>query len=251
MKAKTLLLTVALLGLLIGLTYAAGPAQRPNRGPGRGATLAPLTEVEIVHIVYLREEEKMARDVYRALADAWDCPIFANISASEQRHMEAMGRLIARHGLTDPAADDTAGVFTNPDVQAMYTDFVTQGKVSLSDALNVGKQIEAQDIADLTAALTDTTAADVTRVFENLLRGSNNHLSAFNRALEAGCTTPCDGQGGRGLGLGAGRRFGAGHGGQGLAGQGRGRRGRGHGAGQGNGQRNRQRQRDGSCAATI
>lgn len=251
MKAKTLLLTVALFGLLIGLTYAAGPAQRPNRGLGSGTALVPLTEVEIAHIVYMREEEKMARDVYLALADAWDCPIFTNISASEQRHMDAVGRLIARHGLTDLVADDTPGVLTNPDLQALYADFVTLGTVSLSDALNAGRQIEEKDIEDLAAALSEATAADVTRVLENLLRGSSNHLSAFNRAIETGCTTACDGQGRGGMGIGAGRRFGAGNGGQGLAGQGRGRRGRGNGGGQGNGQRNRQRQRDGSCAATI
>ena len=250
MKAKRLLLTVALIGTLIGLTYAAGPAQRPNRGPGSGTALAPLTEVEIAHITYMREEEKMARDVYLALAQMWECPIFANISVSEQRHMDAVGRLITRHGLTDPVTDDTPGAFTDPDLQAMYSDFVTLGAVSLSDALNAGKQIEEQDIADLTAALSEVTAADVTRVFENLLRGSNNHLSAFSRAIETGCTTTCDGQGSCSLVLGAGRGFRGGNGPQGLAGQGRGRRGRGHGAGQGNGQQTRQRKRDGSCIAT-
>jgi hypothetical protein len=247
MKAKTLLLTAAIFGLLIGLTYAAGPAQRPNRGSGSGMTLTPLTEDEITHIVYMREEEKLARDVYLAMAGEWDCPVFANISASEQRHMDAVKSLIIRHGLTDPVTDDTPGAFTDPDLQAMYDDFVAMGKLSLPDALEAGVLIEKQDIDDLTAALDDATAPDVTRVFENLLRGSNNHLAAFNQAIETGCTAACDGQGCCGMGIGAGGRCGDGNGYQGLAGQGRGRRGKGNG----NGQRDRQRKRDGSCAVTI
>ncbi len=247
MKAKTLLSTAALFTVLVGLTYAAGPVQRPSRG----TALAPLTETEIEHIIYMREEEKVARDVYLALAEMWDCPVFANISVSEQRHMDAVGRLITRHGLTDPVTDDTPGAFTDQVLGAMYTEFVNLGARSLEDALEAGRQIEEQDIADLTAALSETDAADVTRVFENLLRGSNNHLAAFNRAIESGCTGICDGQGGRGMGLGAGRGFGAGDCPQGLAGQGRGRRGRGNGGGQGNGQQTRQRRRDGSCLATL
>jgi hypothetical protein len=250
MKARTPLLTVALLGLLVGLSYAAGPAQRSNRGPGSGAALVPLTQTEIDHILYLREEEKMARDVYLALADMWDCPIFTNISASEQRHMDAIERLIVRHGLTDPVTDDTPGALANPELQVMYSDLVSLGAVSLLDALNAGKAIEEQDIADLTVALSEVTAADVTRVFENLLRGSNNHLAAFDRAIEIGCTATGDRQTCCGMAIGAGNCFRDGNGPQGLASQGRARRGKGSDSGRGDGQQSRQRKRNGSCAPT-
>jgi hypothetical protein len=222
MKAKELLLTVTLIGTLVGLTYAAGPVQRPDRGPGNGTALTPLTDVEIEHVIYMREEEKMARDVYLAMAELYDCPIFVNIGASEQRHMDALGRLITRHGLTDSVTDDTPGVFTNLDLQALYLQCVSDGGASLEAALKVGKLIEELDISDLKAALSQTVAVDVTRVFANLLRGSSNHLAAFNRAIESGCTSVCDGQG-------------------------RGRNGKGNGGGQGNGQSSRQRMRDASC----
>lgn len=247
MKAKTLLLTVTLFATLVGLTYAAGPAQRPARRPGRGLTLAPLSEAEIAHITYIREEEKLARDVYLALAEMWDCPVFANISVAEQRHMDAIGRLIARYGLADPITDDSPGAFVDPDLQAMYSQFTGLGAVSLPDALDAGRQIEEQDIADLTVALAETTAADVTRVFENLLRGSDNHLAAFTRAKETGCLPNCCGPERCGPAFRAGRGSGPGNCPRGLRGQGRGGRGRGNGQGQGI----RLRRRDASCAATL
>ncbi|MBN1359755.1 MAG: DUF2202 domain-containing protein [Sedimentisphaerales bacterium] len=232
MKAKALLTAAALFTTLVGLTYAAGPAQR-----GGGTALAPLSAEEIKHITYMREEEKVARDVYLTMAELWDCPVFANVSVSEQRHMDAVGRLIAKHGLTDPVVDDTPGVFTNAALGAMYSDFTEIGTASLEGALEAGRQIEVKDIEDLTAALAETTAPDVTRVFENLLNGSNNHLAAFTRAIETGCTPICDGTGRCGLGLGAGNGAGRGNGPQGLAGMGRGMRlGRRNGNGFGQGQ---------------
>ena len=55
-------------------------------------------------MLFMREEEKLARDVYLTLYDAWRLAPFANISVSEQKHMNAMLLLLRKYGLPDPAA---------------------------------------------------------------------------------------------------------------------------------------------------
>jgi DNA repair photolyase len=47
----------------------------------------------------------------------------------------------------------------------------------------VGALIEDLDIADLERLLSETTDADAIRVYENLLRGSENHMRAFINQL--------------------------------------------------------------------
>jgi hypothetical protein len=133
----------------------------------------------------MREEEKLARDVYLTMYELWDAEIFANISESEQRHMDAIKSLITRYGLVDAVIDDAVGIFTNQDFEILYDKLIADGSVSLEEALKVGVRIEELDIADLELALQETSMRAVRRVFQNLLNGSYNHLSAFQRNIEA------------------------------------------------------------------
>ena len=142
---------------------------------------------EQTHLEFMCEEEKLARDVYLVMYDLWGANIFANISESEQRHMDPIQRLITRYGLTDPVADDVIGTFTDPDLQELYDDLIEAGEVSLEEALKVGVAIEELDIADLEQALKETDKRNIERVFQNLLNGSNNHLDAFNACLDGDC----------------------------------------------------------------
>jgi hypothetical protein len=161
------------------------------KGPGagkNGQTPGALTDPEIGHIIHIREEEKLARDVYLMLYQVYEAPIFANISESEQRHMDAMKRLIDNYGLDDPVKDDTIGMFANEYFTQLYTDLVAKGNGSYCAALQVGIAIEELDIEDIKIVLAEVTAKDVRRVFNNLLSGSYNHLSAFmNQHAAAGC----------------------------------------------------------------
>jgi hypothetical protein len=138
-----------------------------------------LTAAEKDWLTYMREEEKLARDVYLFLYDKWQLPIFANISKSEQTHMDAIKTLLLRYGIPDPAEGNLRGVFTNPDLQNLYDDLVAQGSVSPAEALKVGEFIEETDIADLNAATASTSRKDIKTVYGNLLQGSLNHLKAF------------------------------------------------------------------------
>ena len=145
---------------------------------------AALTPAEATGVLFFKQEEKLARDVYQALATQWGHPTFANIAASEQQHMTAVDGLIRRFGLTDTTPAQP-GQFSIPELQALYADLLLQGSQSLADALAVGVLIEETDIADLDALLAVTRDRTVRQVMSNLRRGSYNHLAAFSRALEA------------------------------------------------------------------
>jgi len=131
----------------------------------------------------MREEEKLARDVYLFLYDKWHSRIFKNISVSEQTHMDAIKTLLDRYGIPDPAANKGPGEFTNSQLQALYDELIQDGSGSLVDALEVGVFIEETDIEDLNAGIASSTHKDIITVFSNLLSGSLNHLSAFNSNL--------------------------------------------------------------------
>jgi hypothetical protein len=161
-------------------TYAQG-----NEAGGL-TNLPPASELnaeEAAALAYMREEEKLAHDVYVTLFAQWGLPVFQNISQSEQTHTDAVKALLDRYELTDPASS-SVGVFSNPDLQALYNDLVTRGSQSLADALKVGAAIEEIDILDLDARQAQTDNADIQQVFANLRSGSENHLRAFATTLQ-------------------------------------------------------------------
>jgi len=118
------------------------------------------------------------------LYETWELATFQNIANSEQAHTESVKALLDRYGLQDPASSQV-GVFTNPDLQALYNTLVARGSQSLAEALKVGAAIEEIDILDLEERLAQTDNADIQQVFNNLLRGSRNHLRAFTSALQS------------------------------------------------------------------
>ncbi len=142
-----------------------------------------LSAAEEDGILLMREEEKLARDVYLTLYDTWKINTFKNIAGSEQQHMDAMGVIIDRYGLTDPITVDYIGVFTDAHLQQLYDDLVAKGTTSAADAIEVGIMIEELDIKDLEDLLGSSLPSDVKDTYERLLRGSERHLVAFNRQV--------------------------------------------------------------------
>ena len=147
------------------------------------AQAAELSTTEAEGLQFMREEEKLARDVYQALYDKWGAQVFANIAESEQTHMDAVLTLLERYNLTDPSQADY-GTFTNPNLQTLYNNLILQGNESVEAAYEVGALIEDLDINDLQNFIESTEHDDIILVYENLERGSRNHLRAFNRQLE-------------------------------------------------------------------
>ena len=142
-----------------------------------------LSNAEKDALIQMREEEKLARDVYKTLHDKWDLQIFENISRSEQRHMDMVKLLLDKYELPDPVKNDTVGQFTSSEMQKLYNDLVAQGSKSKVDALKVGATIEDLDIYDLDNLLKIVDNEDIKVVFENLRTGSTHHMNAFTNWL--------------------------------------------------------------------
>ncbi len=142
-----------------------------------------LTDDENYWLTYMREEEKVARDVYLSLNEKWNIRIFKNIAASEQTHMDAIKRLLGTYSIPDPATGKGIGEFTNQDLQKLYDELIQQGSISKADALRVGVIIEETDIDDLTEGIAATRHNDIKTVYSNLLLGSLNHLDGFESNL--------------------------------------------------------------------
>ncbi len=150
-------------------------------GGGVQLTAIPTSDLsaeEAAALLYMREEEKLARDVYNQMYALWGQPTFQNIAASEQTHTDEIKLLLDRYALADPALDP--GVFTDANLQALYNQLIAQGSVSLEEAMKVGVLVEETDIADLQARLAQTDNADIQLVYNNLMNASYNHLAAFN-----------------------------------------------------------------------
>ncbi len=188
---KRQIILTTLVALLMATALWAYPSnngtqdRRPS--PGYMATIMPkqeLDQAESSGLIKMREEEKLARDVYRTLYEKWGLIIFKNISESEQRHMDAIKALLDKYGLEDPVTSDEIGDFSSQDIKNIYEQLVSQGMQSIEDALKVGAMIEDLDIADLEELISNTDNNDIKTVYENLKRGSENHIRAFTSWLE-------------------------------------------------------------------
>lgn len=159
------------------------------QGCGGGDTLPStqtLSAEEIAGLKFMREEEKLAHDVYVYLYGLWPAETtFTNIAASETSHTEAILALLVKYGIPDPAAGNAAGVFTDPALQTLYDTLVVQGAADNIEALKVGALIEETDIRDINEKKAVTDNPDILTVYDSLLCGSRNHLRAFDARLDA------------------------------------------------------------------
>jgi hypothetical protein len=171
----------AILGMLLASQLV---GQMAGPGGGGGNRVPALSNAERDRLLLMREEEKMAGDVYRYLADKWKLRVFSNIAESEDRHFESVGRLLDRYKLTDPTIGLGAGVYRSTAITALFQQLIAKGNVSAQDALEVGVMIEKVDIQDLVDGLLETKQADIKRVYTNLLNASIQHLDSFETTLE-------------------------------------------------------------------
>lgn len=185
MNIKRLFLTASMVALLSALSLQAGWSQQDFNGQDASTASAALSSEEAEHLIFMREEEKVARDLYLALYEQWKAPVFSSLSNSEQKHMDILSMRVAAHDLVDPVVDDTVGSFTNAVLANVYTDLVAKGLLSLRDALYVGALIEEVDILDLQKAIAVSTHPDLIQAYEDLMRDSRNHLRAFIRQIES------------------------------------------------------------------
>jgi len=166
---------------MAGVALAA--SETTPAGPVASTSTASLSAHVARHLVTLREEEKLARDVYTVFYAKWGAEAFSKIATAEARHMAAVKALLDEYGIEDPVGSNPPGVFTNEKIQAAYNDAVAKGMTSLNDAYKVGIAIEKADIALLRDLMGDTPRRDIKLVLQNLLSGSLNHLAVYSRLL--------------------------------------------------------------------
>jgi len=140
-----------------------------------------LSDKEKEGLIFMREEEKLARDVYLHFYDKYGMRIFSNIAKAESIHMAALKMLLDKYDLEDPIVNDELGVFENEKLSELYGQLTQAGDVSLVEALKIGLTIEDLDIYDLMEYSHEVESGDIIMVYDNLTKGSRNHLRAFNR----------------------------------------------------------------------
>ncbi|MCE3272672.1 MAG: hypothetical protein K0S57_3069 [Ramlibacter sp.] len=180
--------------LRYSLAVVAGAAAAALAACGGGdsaelASTATLDDAETAALRYMREEEKLAHDVYAVLYVPWGLQIFSNIAASETQHTEAILQLLLKYGVDDPAAGRAVGEFEDASIKALFDQLVAAGRVNEVEALKVGALIEETDIRDINSKMAITDNPDILQVYDALLCGSGNHLRAFNAQLLANGVT--------------------------------------------------------------
>jgi hypothetical protein len=166
-----------------------------------------LDSNEQAHLTFMREEEKLARDVYIKLGGMYpDHPVFGRIDDSEQKHTDAVKAMIEKYGLEDPNTNDNVGVYTGEDYGWYFTEkfnlLVERASISELEALYVGAFIEELDMIDINQCpqviieteneISDTTQcgkiytdnADVSDLYASLLDGSSSHLNGYVKNIE-------------------------------------------------------------------
>jgi len=186
---SVMIIGMATMMIAFGWAWAKGPG---NGGQGMMMPLIldnlPTEELstdEISGLQYMYQEEKLARDVYQELYAKWNLPVFSNIARSEQQHMNAVKALMDKYGIVISLSDDTPGTFGSDEFVKLYNELIAEGSQSLTQALAVGATIEDLDISDLQNRLAQTDNTDIKWVYQNLMKGSRNHLRAFVAQLSA------------------------------------------------------------------
>ncbi|WP_296705850.1 DUF2202 domain-containing protein [Algoriphagus sp.] len=142
--------------------------------------IAILNEGDQKTLLYMREEEKLAHDIYINAFDKYGILAFQNIANSETKHIQAVLNMMNRYQVTDPLNGSTKiGEFTIPEIKELYLQLLTKVNESNSQALLVGLLIEDLDIYDLENAISETNNNSLILLYENLKCGSMNHLRSF------------------------------------------------------------------------
>ena len=193
MKTRTLFLTLLIAGLMSGIysckDSVAGTDDETDLAAEKSALLdscpvvsGTITGKDAEGLIFMWEEEKMARDVYAYFFEKYKHRVFGNITKSEAIHIQAVTRLMEGFGVENPG-DDTPGTFLNEHIAELYSTLTEMGETSLKDALKAGALIEETDILDLKQWIDKTENPSITWVYTNLLKASENHLRAFTGVL--------------------------------------------------------------------
>ena len=181
MKILTTLKTVTILIVIVSIPFITSCSDSKN-DINQSINTIDLSDTDIEALLFMLEEEKLARDTYEFLDSEWGLIQFANIKISEQSHMDAIITLLERS--KTPFTILPYGEFEDDHLQDYYNQFVENGQLSQANALQIGATIEDLDIVDLQEFINDAESPSVIKVFESLKCGSGNHLRSFVSSIE-------------------------------------------------------------------
>ncbi len=147
------------------------------------AVIVPVNDQEKSDLIFLREEEKLAHDVYIYAFRKYNNSTFSNIANSEQSHTNSVLNLLTQRNISDPTADLKEGEFLNQDLQSIYNSLVATVDSSENHALIVGATIEDLDINDIHHFYSHTTNNEILLVYDKLTCGFRNHMRSFFKQL--------------------------------------------------------------------
>ncbi|MFH6768858.1 DUF2202 domain-containing protein [Gaetbulibacter aquiaggeris] len=181
MKILSTLKTVKIL-IVIGSISFMTSCSDSNNDNNQSINTIELSVTDTEALLFMLEEEKLARDTYEFLDSEWGLIQFANIKISEQSHMDAIITLLEQS--KTPYTILPYGEFDDDHLQDYYNQFVENGQLSQANALQIGATIEDLDIVDLQEFINHVESTSVIEVFESLKCGSGNHLRSFVSSIE-------------------------------------------------------------------
>lgn len=177
----TSVLVIIIMTMSLSFLYACD-SDNDNNNQNNNVLNQTLTDADKEALLFMLEEEKLARDTYIFLNDQWALNQFANIKNSEQMHMDAVENLLIQYNIEYTILPE--GQFENQTLQNFYNQFIVDGAVSQANALQIGATIEDLDIVDLVDYINATSNTALINVFESLQCGSRNHLRSFVFGIE-------------------------------------------------------------------
>lgn len=177
----TSVLVIIIMTMSLSFLYACD-SDNDNNNPNNNVLNQTLTDTDKEALLFMLEEEKLARDTYIFLNNQWALNQFANIKNSEQMHMDAVENLLIQYNVEYTILPE--GQFENQTLQNFYNQFIVDGAVSQANALQIGATIEDLDIVDLVDYINATSNTALINVFESLQCGSRNHLRSFVFGIE-------------------------------------------------------------------
>lgn len=192
MKKINLIATVfAVCSMSLVLTACGGDTVADIPSPNDPvADDSSLSVAEVEGLLFMREEEELARDLYLDIYAAKDdrLTVFKNISDNaETQHAEAIRLLLVKYGIDDPSTG-VHNTYTDVELQHLY-DLLLNIAVGSDDlaALMVGALVEETDIQDINTHKANVSVEhdDIISTYANLLCGSRNHLRSFVKQIES------------------------------------------------------------------
>ncbi len=175
--------------LLLGIFIFLSCSDNENESNSQ-QNLSTLTQEDRDGLLFMLEEEKLARDTYSYMYSLWGVNQFSNIKNSEQSHMDAIANELDNFNIAYTILPE--GQFSYPELQNFYDQFVIDGQISKLNALSIGATIEDLDIVDLEEYILETTNTSIIGIYESLKCGSRNHLRSYVSAIisNGGTYTP-------------------------------------------------------------